>query len=91
MMTAPGHGYDIVYTYSPRKRHHWLRNAGSLVNDRVANLMLDKPRDLYLSSFKCLSRFTVKEILKYVGPFPYIDGLALRSVSKCASSSSRFK
>src|SRR5262249_43477300 len=41
-------------------------------------LLLDKPRDLYLSSFKCLSRFTVGEILKYSGPFPYIDGLALR-------------
>jgi undecaprenyl-phosphate 4-deoxy-4-formamido-L-arabinose transferase len=40
--------------------------------------MLDKPPDLYLSSFKCLSRFTVGEILKYPGPFPYIDGLALR-------------
>src|SRR5205823_9554557 len=62
----------------PRKQHHWLRNLGSWFNDRVANLLLDKPRDLYLSSFKCLSRFTVGEILKYGGPFPYVDGLALR-------------
>jgi undecaprenyl-phosphate 4-deoxy-4-formamido-L-arabinose transferase len=75
---ACGYGYDIVYTYYPRKRHHWFRNLGSLLNDRVANFMLDKPRDLYLSSFKCLNRFTVQEILKYPGPFPYIDGLALR-------------
>jgi glycosyltransferase involved in cell wall biosynthesis len=75
---ACGHRYDIVYTYFPHKRHHWLRNLGSVFNDRVANFMLDKPRDLYLSSFKCLSRFTVQEILKYPGPFPYIDGLALR-------------
>jgi undecaprenyl-phosphate 4-deoxy-4-formamido-L-arabinose transferase len=75
---AYGHGYDIVYTYSPHKRHHRLRNLGSLVNDRIANFMLGKPRDLYLSSFKCLSRFTVDEILKYPGPFPYVDGLALR-------------
>ena len=72
------HGYDIVYTYYPRKRHHWFRNLGSRVNDRVATIMLDKPRDLYLSSFKCLNRFTVVEIVKYTGPFPYIDGLALR-------------
>lgn len=72
------YAHDIVYTYYPRKRHHWFRNLGSRLNDLVANLMLDKPRDLYLSSFKCLSRFTVGEILKYPGPFPYIDGLALR-------------
>jgi undecaprenyl-phosphate 4-deoxy-4-formamido-L-arabinose transferase len=70
--------YDVVYTYFARKQHHWFRNLGSRLNHQVANWMLDKPPDLYLSSFKCLSRFTVNEILKYPGPFPYIDGLALR-------------
>jgi glycosyltransferase involved in cell wall biosynthesis len=72
------HGYDIVYTYYRHKQHHWFRNLGSRFNDRVANIMLGKPPDLYLSSFKCLHRFTVAEIVKYTGPFPYIDGLALR-------------
>lgn len=71
-------GYDVVYTRYARKRHHWGRNLASLVNDRVATLMLEKPRDLYLSSFKCLTRFTVQEILKYRGPYPYVDGLVLR-------------
>ena len=70
--------YDVVYACYARKRHHWARNLASWLNDRVANLMLDKPRDLYLSSFKCLTRFTVQEILKYRGPYPYIDGLVLR-------------
>jgi glycosyltransferase involved in cell wall biosynthesis len=76
---ACAYRYDVVYTYYRRKQHHWLRNLGSTVNHHVANIMLDKPPDLYLSSFKCLSRFTVDEILKYPGPFPYIDGLALRA------------
>jgi undecaprenyl-phosphate 4-deoxy-4-formamido-L-arabinose transferase len=75
---ASAHGYDIVYSRYPRKEHHWFRNLGSRVNDRVANFLLDKPRDLYLSSFKCLSRFVVGEIIKYTGAYPYIDGLALR-------------
>jgi undecaprenyl-phosphate 4-deoxy-4-formamido-L-arabinose transferase len=75
---ASTHGYDVVYSYYPNKRHHWFRNLGSWLNDRMATFMLDKPRDLYLSSFKCLSRFAVGEIIKYTGPFPYIDGLALR-------------
>ncbi len=75
---AASRGYDIVYTSSARKHHHWARNLGSLLNDRMATLMLDKPPDLYLSSFKCLSRFLVGEILKYRGPYPYVDGLALR-------------
>jgi len=72
------HNYDIVYTYYPKKEHSWLRNLGSWFNDQVANILLEKPRGLYLSSFKCLSRFVVNEIIKYSGPYPYIDGLALR-------------
>src|SRR4051794_11966534 len=49
------HGHDVVYTRYARKRHHWARNLGSRCNDLMANLLLDKPRGLYLSSFKCLS------------------------------------
>lgn len=70
--------YDIVYTYYERKQHSWFRNIGSKFNEFIANFMLQKPRNLYLSSFKCLSKFVVQEIIKYKGPFPYIDGLALR-------------
>jgi glycosyltransferase involved in cell wall biosynthesis len=71
-------GYDVVFSYSATKQHHFLRNLGSRVNDWCAVLLLDKPRGLYLSSFKILSRFVVNELVKYDGPYPYIDGLVLR-------------
>lgn len=71
--------YDVVYSYYEKKCHSLMRNMGSKFNDLVANYLLDKPRDLYLSSFKCLNRFTAQEIVKYKGPFPYIDGLILRT------------
>ena len=70
--------YDIVYTCFKKKKHSWYRNMLSKFNNWIADFMLDKPKGLYLSSFKCLSRSVVKEIIKYRGPFPYIDGLALR-------------
>lgn len=75
---ARNHGLDVVYTAYPSKRHHWFRNLGSRLNDLTAWLLLEKPRDLYLSSFKCLSKFVVAEVTRYKGPFPYIDGLILR-------------
>ncbi len=71
-------GYDVVYAYYAVKQHHPLRNLASRMNDRVAAILLDKPRNLYLSSFKALSRFVVDELVKYDGPYPYIDGLVLR-------------
>jgi glycosyltransferase involved in cell wall biosynthesis len=74
--------YDVVYGHYIDKQHPWFRNAGSRFNDRMATLMLDKPKDLYLSSFKVMNRFVVDEIIKYRGPFPYIDGLIYRATRR---------
>lgn len=70
---------DVVFARYEKKQHHWFRNFGSAFNDRIANIMLDKPKGLYLCSFKILSYWLVQEIIKYKGPFPYIDGLILRT------------
>jgi glycosyltransferase involved in cell wall biosynthesis len=72
---------DVVYSFYPNKRHHWGRNLCSLLNGKVANLMIKKPPDLYLSSFRSMSRFIIQEIIKYDLPYPYVDGLILRSTS----------
>ncbi|MEE2679960.1 MAG: glycosyltransferase family 2 protein [Myxococcota bacterium] len=73
---------DAVYGHYRVKRHGWFRNLGSRFNDRVANFLLDKPPELYLSSFKVMNRFLVDEIVRYRGAFPYIDGLVLRATSR---------
>ncbi|MBT4764849.1 glycosyltransferase family 2 protein [bacterium] len=71
-------GYDVVYSRYEEKRHHWFRNLGSQFNGMVATWLLDKPKGLYLSSSKLITKEVVNEIIKYSGPFPYIDGLILR-------------
>jgi undecaprenyl-phosphate 4-deoxy-4-formamido-L-arabinose transferase len=76
-------GYDVVYSYYRKKEHHFLRNLGSNFNNLVASILIGKPRDLYLSSFKAINRFVVEELVKYMGPYPYIDGLILRITRNC--------
>lgn len=71
-------GYDVVYSRYSIKHHKRWRNLGSRINNRAASILLDKPRELYLSSFKVINRFVVRELVKYDGPYPYIDGLILR-------------
>lgn len=39
-------GYDVVYSFYETKRHHWLRNFGSKLNDVAATVLLGKPADL---------------------------------------------
>jgi glycosyltransferase involved in cell wall biosynthesis len=78
---ATQHEYDVVYTWYEKKQHSLFRNLGSTFNNWVANVMLKKPKDLYLSSFKLMNRYLVNEIIRYDLPYPYIDGLILRTTS----------
>jgi undecaprenyl-phosphate 4-deoxy-4-formamido-L-arabinose transferase len=77
--------YDVVYAKYAKKQHSLFRNLGSKFNDIMATKLLDKPKNLYLCSFKIIKREVVKEIIKYTGPFPYIDGLLLRVTNNISS------
>jgi undecaprenyl-phosphate 4-deoxy-4-formamido-L-arabinose transferase len=78
-------GYDVVYSRYPTKNDHFMRNMGSRINDKMANLILHKPSNLYLSSFKAINRFLVDEVVRYTGPDPYIDAIILRSTNSISS------
>lgn len=78
-------GYDVVYSTFRAKRHHKYRNLGSRFNNWMISWLLDKPADLYLSSFKVISGDMVKRIIRYTGPSPYIDGLILRETGNISS------
>jgi undecaprenyl-phosphate 4-deoxy-4-formamido-L-arabinose transferase len=78
-------GYDVVYSKYKSKKHNIFRNLGSRFNDRMATILLEKPKGLYLSSFKIISKPLIDEIIGYHGPFPYIDGLIFRSTTNISS------
>ncbi len=78
---ASSNKFDVIYADYENKKHSYFRNLGSKLNDITANFILKKPKDLYLCSFKCISKNILGEIIKYKGPFPYIDGLILSITS----------
>ena len=55
---------DVVFGVYDRKEHAWWRNAGSRLTNIIADFVVEKPRGLYLCSFRCLSRFVVDEVVK---------------------------
>ena len=75
---AQNTGHEVIYTYYDEKQHAFWRNLGSRFTNWVAGFVLDKPKGFYLSSFRCMSAFVVREITRYEGPFPYVDGLILQ-------------
>ena len=72
-------GYDVVYASYEDKQHSGFRRFGSLVNSRMTEIMLSKPRELALTSYFAAKRFIIDEMLRYENCFPYVMGLVLRS------------
>ena len=69
---------DVCYANFFTKNQTLIKNFGSWLNDRLANIVIKKPKHIYLSPYKILSKNIVKKILTYDGPYPYIDGLIFR-------------
>lgn len=72
-------GYDIAIAKYIQKKHSTFKNFGSKINDLMASFLIDKPKELYSSSFFSAKRFIVEEMIKYKNPYPYLQGLILRT------------
>jgi polyisoprenyl-phosphate glycosyltransferase len=70
-------GFDVCYTRYRNRQHALWKRLGSWINDVAARMLLGKPPGLYLSSFKAMEGDVARELLRYDGPFAYVDGLIL--------------
>jgi glycosyltransferase involved in cell wall biosynthesis len=75
-------GFDIVIAKYFVKKQSAFKNFGSRINALMAQYLIGKPKALYLSNFSAMKRFVLEEIKKYDKPYPYMDGLMLRTTSK---------
>jgi undecaprenyl-phosphate 4-deoxy-4-formamido-L-arabinose transferase len=75
-------GLDAVFGCYADKRHASWRNWGSWLTNRITDFILDKPKGFYLSSFRCVSAFVARDVVRNTGPFPYIDGLILQMTQR---------
>jgi polyisoprenyl-phosphate glycosyltransferase len=77
-------GFDVVYARYEHKKQALWKNIGSWFNDRVAVWTLGKPKNVYMSPYKAIRREVVREVTKYAGPYPYVDGLIFTITSNIA-------
>jgi undecaprenyl-phosphate 4-deoxy-4-formamido-L-arabinose transferase len=47
----------------------------------MARIMLNKPKDLYISSYFAAKRYIVDDMIRYENSYPYVIGLVLRSTN----------
>ena len=75
-------GYDVVYAEYAHKQHAAWRNLGTVLNNRMTEIMLGKPKELTITSYFAMRRFIVDEMLVYKNCYPYVEGLILRSTRR---------
>ena len=75
-------GFDVVYAQFRKKRQKIWKNMGSWFAGKVAEWVLNKPKDVYLSPYKVFRREVADLICNYHGAEPYIDGLLLQVTSR---------
>ena len=68
-------GHDVCYGYFINKKQSLWKNFGSQLNGFLAQVILKKPKDIYISPFKIIHKSLIEEIIRYRGPFPYVDGI----------------
>jgi polyisoprenyl-phosphate glycosyltransferase len=77
LLSAIDAGFDVCYVRYQGRQHASWKILGSRFNDWVATWLLGKPKGLYLSSFKAMRGEVAQEVIKYDGPYAYLDGLIL--------------
>lgn len=75
-------GVDVVYARFRTKKQKLWKNAGSWLNGKIAEWVLDKPKGVYLSPYKVIRGEVAEMICDYPGATPYIDGLLFQVTSR---------
>lgn len=72
-------GYDVVCAkYTNRIQPSLFRRIGSGINRLMSDRLIERPKDVYMSTIFLAKRFVIDEIVKYDQPYGYLSGLILR-------------
>lgn len=82
-LLAPLEGeYDVSMADYPSRKQTLFKDFGTLVNKKMTEYILDRPKDLQFTNFMIMRRYIAKEICKYTNPYPYMTGLILRTTRR---------
>lgn len=70
---------DVTVARYREKKQSKFKNFGSKINSLMSRVLLSKPKDLKFANYYAMKAFVVNEIKLYGNPYPYMEGLILRS------------
>lgn len=76
--------YDVSMADYPKREQSLFKDFGTLVNMKMTEYILDRPKELQFTNFMVMRRYVAQEICKYTNPYPYMTGLILRTTRRIA-------
>ncbi len=77
--------HDVVYAKYEEIEQTGFRKMGSNVNNYMATKLLDKPKNIWITSYFLCKKYVYKEIIKYTQPYPYLGGLIFKITNNVAN------
>lgn len=74
-------GHDVSIAKYPQYKQSIFKSVGTIVNRKMTEIVIGKPKDLSFTNFSAMKRYIVEEIKQYKNPYPYMTGLLLRTTS----------
>lgn len=82
-------GYDVCYANFEEKNQALWKNIGSWLNGKMAEIIIDKPKKIYLSPFKIIRKDIIDEIKVTNYLYPYIDGIIFSITNNVAQTDAK--
>lgn len=73
---------DVVFAEWDEHKEALWRRAGSEFAAWSMRVMTNRPKDIYSSNFFVMRNYVRDEIVRYKGPYPYIQGLLFRTTNR---------
>lgn len=68
-------GYDIVMAHFVEKKHSLFKRLSSKLMNHFNNILIGKPQNIYLSSYRAITRKVVEQMQKISTSYPFIPAL----------------
>lgn len=73
---------DVVFASWPEHKEALWRRLGSNFAVWSMRIMTKRPKEIYPSNFLVMRGYIRDEVVRYTGPYPYVQGLLFRSTAR---------
>lgn len=78
-------GVDVVFASWKQHKEAWWRRLGSNFTIWSMRVLTNRPREIYASNFFVMRGHIRDEVIRYTGPYVYIQGLLFRATANMSN------